>query len=228
MDNLDIFLLDSAGEYNAEKVVSPAHDDIGYKGSGIHLFYPVEGGYLTTITIYKPGKNTIIIREYDADPNSYDWREDVIGTVTVADHDKEYNTWMNTVIKKCVKTGMTKQEQMTAIADYLSKVGNYPAMLDTSSVFRAVSLAATEGIPAFKKLEWDSYISPYMLEDFGKKVGYPLRSLYEDYERGTDEWTQYHAFAQSTKDGSMYTCVPPLTKVYTSKSQIPQIDFSKY
>ena len=82
-------------------------------------------------------------------------------------------------------------------------------------------------MPNFLTNRWDSYTSPYELEKIGAKVGYPLRSMYDDYEYGTDEWRAVHYYAESVEDPSVrFEFCPSTSSGYISSYTM--IDYDTY
>ena len=124
---------------------------------------------------------------------------------------------------------------MTAIAAYLKKNGKYPLNYTTTkggsmTDIEKLLLLSNTGGTWWESMTYDSASSPAILEKFGKKIGYPVRSMFDDYTRGTANWEKYHFYAIHESDGKMYECCPLATtnQIYLpDKSKLPKFDFSK-
>lgn len=188
----------------------------------------VRGGYLGRFNPPSAGTYTIQIREYSV--NGYDittTEPKTLGTVNVLDKAQEYRAWRQQVIDECTEDSMTKPEKMQAICAYIVNVGHYPVCLTNEALDEyeqrygeshgyayISSVLGRDNAPAFACLCWDSYTSTYLLEDFGEMIGYPVRSLYWDYQPGTAEWASNHYYVRSVDDGSYYMACPVGKKEY--------------
>ena len=174
--------------------------------------FKVNGGYVQVHQICDPGVYTVKVKQLEKNrDNEYDpWSspvvlEKTIGKITVKNYSKEYNAWVDDIINKSTTASMTPKEKMQAITDYLSSTTNYyKNYIAEDGEMEYLWLITEQGIPGFIQGEFDSFTSPAALEYFGDKIGYPVRSLYGVYEYGSPEWFEYHAFAESEEDGTLY------------------------
>ncbi len=173
------------------------------EGNIIRQFKKVAGGWISTYSFEEPGTYAVYACEWAKDNYYYPERKAYLGKVKVRDYDKEYTAWRKSVIAKTTTAGMSKAEKMQAVSSYLYRNSRYQTCTIDEGY---ANLVIEEGIPHFKSMAWDSYISPYMLVRFGDDLGYPLESLYAKYPRGSMEWYQYHWYAYSAADNRYYEC----------------------
>lgn len=206
--------LPSGKIYDDIKYTRYFRDDLGnYRGE-------VQGGYMGFFAPPSSGVFTIRVREYSVNGDDITSTKDItLGEVNVLDRSKEYKAWMQQIIDNNTDSSMTKPEKMMAICKYLVKIAHYPdcltpeAMVTLEERYDRYGMAyiqsvLTEDTPAFVSHIWDSYTSPYCLEDFGEMIEYPVRSLYWDYPQGSSAWAANHYLAESVEDGSIYMFCP--------------------
>ena len=166
--------------------------------------------YVFSYTIDEPGSFSVYIvetlKEYE-DVKKY------VGKVTIKDVEKAYMDWVNSIVAKTTTSSMTKDQKMVAIANYLCENIVYYKNKDGL----LVSLYEDMLVPDFIRLEYDSFSSPRLLVRFGQAIGYPLESMYGDYEYGSAEWSTYHHYAINRASGKMYSCCPfPESNTYNT------------
>lgn len=93
--------------------------------------------------------------------------------------------------------------------------------MDSDGVMKLYDTIVDFGSPYYKTYKWDSMISPFMLEQFGQLIGYPLDSLYDNYPVGSLEWQGCHWYAESKEDGTLYECCP-MVRTGTSSIRRPE------
>lgn len=189
----------------------------------------VSGGYIKTYCIDTPGTFSVTVTE--SDPNNYYTTsgEKYLGKITVRDTLKEYKAWRASIIKKTTNSSMTKHEKMVAISTYLEANSRYKTCTVNSGY---ASLVTEEGIPFFKSMVWDSFISPHMLCHFGEDIGYPLVSLYGKYPLGSEGWYRWHWYAYSEATDQYYECCPPSStgtvSAWSTSADIPAFNPKAY
>ena len=212
------------GHYSIRLPSSKIYDDIKYtryfKNDLGNYQGEVQGGYMGYFAPPSSGVFTIRIREYSVNGNNITSTKAItLGKVNVLDQSKEYKAWMQQVINNNTDSSMTKPEKMLAICKYLRSIAHYPDCLTPEAMtaleqrydrygMAYITSVLTDNTPAFVSHIWDSYTSPYCLEDFGEMLGYPVRSLYWDYPQGSGAWAANHYLAESTEDGSIYLFCP--------------------
>lgn len=199
---LSLEFKDAKGEKVETSGVITRYGDI-HEGNIIGQFKKVAGGWITTYSIKEPGTYRVYACEWDKGNYYSPDRKVYLGKIKVRDYDKEYTAWRKSIIAKTTTANMTKAQKMQAVSNYLYENSRY----QTCTIEDGYANLVTEaGIPHFKSMVWDSYISPYMLVRFGEDLGYPLESLYGKYPMGSAGWARYHWFAYSAADDRYYQC----------------------
>ena len=225
------YVIENASGYNYgfdAIYLSPSglYDDVQYtswyKDENNHYHGEVAGGYLGRFKPPSAGVYTIQIREYSVNGSEFTVSNTkTLGTVNVLDKSKEYKAWMQQVIDNTTDPSMTKPEKMKAICTYLHSIAHYPDCLSKEGLDKYEerygeshgwayidSIVGRNNVPNFVSHVWDSYTSPYCLEDFGNMIGYPVHSLYYDSPVGSADWQSNHFIAESVEDGSWYAFCP--------------------
>ena len=166
----------------------------------------LKDGYVFAIALDEPGEYRVYVQE---DPLNYG-PEAPIGTVRINDWKTEYYEWMDSIIAKTTTDDMTNDQKMEAIADYLRMNSSYyKTFLDNDGTTVLIDVRAiSHVVPNYIRMEFDSASSPAMLVAFGERIGYPLESMYGDYEYGTPEWYLHHYKAINRETGKKYFFCP--------------------
>ena len=223
-------LYDAAGNKVPLSYVLTEYDDMKPQND-ISKLLKVDGGYVATLELKRTGTFTVKITEtsyINTKPASV-----ILGKITVLNEATAKKEWIRSVISKATTSSMTKPEKMRAVCEYLYNHSRYlKNYVDGNGQLHYLSLITDEGIPDWVRGEWSSYTSPKLLEEFGAELGYKVKSLYNAFPSGSEEWYQYHYCAQATEDGELYSiCHVSETNCYTdirSKENIPKIDFKNY
>ena len=148
--------------------------------------------------------------------------------ITVLDTEAAHDEWLNELVESCTNAGMTPKEKVEAICRHMEEIAVYDSTTTNEDGKQTlVALAEEFGLPNFITNRWDSYTSPYELEKIGARVGYPLRSMYDDYEYGTAEWRAVHYYAESVEDPSVrFEFCPSTSSGYISSYTM--IDYDTY
>ena len=198
-------------------------DNVNYTEDGEKVM--VEDGYLLVFYFLEPGQYTAKVTEtlmVDRKGDEIKTEEMVLGTVDVRDYKAENEAWMQEIIDGTAEPGMSKKEHMSAIARKLSSISKYTKNNSKGYLYFLEDV----NVPYFIQREWNSYDTPILLVDFGERIDYPLKSLYNKYRTGTDEWRRYHYFAYSAEDDAYFSCVNPTDSNFYK--EIPMFDFKNY
>ena len=161
----------------------------------------LKDGYVIPYYIDKPGEYSVYIDETLSSKTTRTY----VGNICVTDYSKAYHKWIDSIISKATTNSMSKEQKMEAICKYLSEnTKYYKTYIDSDGEERLLNLAADQVTPDFMRMEFDSYTSPMTLVDFGKRIGYPLESMYFDYPIGSVEWSNIHWYAINRKTGKRY------------------------
>lgn len=197
----------------------------------------VNGGYVATVTFRESGMIKVAAIEYLEGENGVKHtkqpEEKILGMITVKDGPEEEEQWINSIIEQSTNNEMTPKEKMQAVNDYLKSFAKYRKnYIDSNHEMQYLHFCVDEGLTAWERNEWDSYDSPGLLVAIGEKIGYPVRSMYYDYEYGTSEWNKYHWKVESIEDGTMYGfCPNSSTNRYSnihSEADVPKINCLTY
>ena len=188
-------------------------DDEFYVGNGIPtILSPTEAGQIT-FNVYEinrtAGTQTKVAEK----------------TVTVKDYKAEEIAWRQSVIRNVCNDSMSKKEKMQAICGYILTTFKYYPNYNGQYYFEYFK---TTNIPYWIRKEADSSLSPAILVDFGNDLNYPLEDMFNKYERGTPEWTQYHMCAYSTADNYYFKACPPSTTNRVNPANIPMFNPSVF
>lgn len=211
-------------------------DDV--KGVQVGNWLKVSGGYLCRPDLEKAGTYKFRVREVKPEYKDYDYYNDgslkycyeTNGAVTVQvkDYKKSGIEWIQSLIKKYTKPGMSPKEKFEAVIygefDSYSGPANqkyrYHAVKydKPSGEYRYANLLAEEG-SIWQNHRLDSYTSPILMCDIGNLVGYKVEIITFNV---TDP---YHAYVKAP-DGQLYSICPMMET--GDIGQVKYIDFSKY
>ena len=199
-----------------------AEDDWGAGGRR------VSGGYLhladsSDLLDYSAGNHTFEIRESEHSDIGFKYRQSVTAMefkIYFRDQEEEFKGWMDDIIKTQTTNNMNVHEKMDTISTHLRFSSRYWPNKHLVSLEK----------PIFKTLRWESSIAPALLVEFGDRIGYPLTDMYSVYNRDTEDWVRYHAYAKGEYQGETYyyTCCPLSETGYIDMDFVEKIDFSKY
>lgn len=190
-------------------------------------YHKVSGGYIAVQTLYDTGKNgkkvyptgpvTVKIKEMiknkDGSRNYYNYTKEMkVGTIRLEDTAALKKAWLKNILKKSGADQKTNgADKMEVICDYLKSHVKYSRCFKNKDRNGAINYIYTIGdrtTPSFVQMSYNSYTSPYELEYIGSQIGYPVRSMYGDYQNGTLDWYRYHYYAVHESDRKMYEFCP--------------------
>ena len=197
-----------------------------------NISYDTAGKFFAVINTFGnstySGNSTIAIYEDDPDPYK---THHLVATKDfyLKDYNKEKNEWMQSVIDEVTNDTMTNKDKMVAICGYI--LGNFDytknnLLEDGSRPY--LYFFTDEGLPYWIDRHINSYSSPAILVEFGKKLGYPLENLYGKYPYGSDLWMVYHLYAYSAEDDYYFEACPPSDTGVVDMSNIKTFDPSTY
>ena len=166
----------------------------------VYGWHKVDGGFIKAITFEKSG--TVVCKISETASGLGKTSIDAIGSFSVIDYEKAHDEWLDSIIAGCTDDSMTPYQKACAVESYLRDNTKYKKVSDKDGKY--CYLAKDSGLPGFILGEYSSATSSYELENVGAKVGYPLRSMYDDYETWTDEWYSYHYKAVSLEEPKQY------------------------
>lgn len=195
----------------------------------------VPGGYIISETFDSPGVYTVNLYEKMGkdDPDSVHGTVVKTFTVHVLGGDEMESKWEDEMIQKYTTAAMTPVEKMTALCGNLGPYdgSGYFKYMDTRDG-KLIMLAANAGLPYFIVHQIDSYMSPAMLCNLAEKIGglSDIHNCYDDYARGTAEWTANHYKMTCVYQGQKYefsACPGFDTNNHTSIEMIDLNDASR-
>lgn len=206
-------------------------------------YHVVSGGYISVVKLYRTdssgnkvypsGKITVKITETGSSTKKM-----TAGTINLEDYDAAHKAWLKDILNKSgANSKTTGEEKMNAICSYLCSHVKYTRCYKgKDSQVHYITTIADSLTPSFVSMSYNSYTSPYELEYIGSQIGYPVRSMYYDYARGTGNWSLYHSRAIHESDKKMYSFCPNTSTGLISQKTltkdealdlIPQIDVKK-
>ena len=191
----------------------------------------VQGGYITRRFPQKTGTYNVQVREIkpqfldnplyaDSSLNCcYETTASV--RVTLKDYKKSGVNWINGLIKKYTKPGMTPKEQFEAVI--------YGEFVNGSRYRYPTTIRGEEGYATMLKEQgafWqnhqlNSFTSPNLMYDIGQIIGYPVEIVSYDVSNPDHDCVR-------GPDGKLYSICPMVSTGQIDKEDIEYIDFSKY
>ena len=130
----------------------------------------VTGGYIKDISFINPGTNHIVIREYI---NSKKTGEAVY-KIDVKDGEKQEEEWLDSIIAEHTTSDQNPMEKMESIVSYFKNESGFTYYknydIDGTGKYKVIFLAS-ECDPLSINKEWDSCVSPSVLEIIANKIG---------------------------------------------------------
>ncbi len=190
-----------------------------------------QGGYITRRYPQKTGTYNVQVREIkpqfldnplyaDSSLNCcYETTASV--RVTLKDYKKSGVNWINGLIKKYTKPGMTPKEQFEAVI--------YGEFVNGSRYRYPTTIRGEEGYATMLKEQgafWqnhqlNSFTSPNLMYDIGQIIGYPVEIVSYDVSNPDHDCVR-------GPDGKLYSICPMVSTGQIDKEDIEYIDFSKY
>lgn len=213
-----------------EEVLSPGfYRDV--KGTRVVNMLKVEGGYLCRLGTETPGTYQVRVREtkpqYLDDYLSIDsslhycYETTASITVTIKDYRKTQREWIDGLIKKYTKPGMTPKERYKAVIYGEFVNGSryrYPTIIQGE---RGYAPMLKEEGAIWQNHQLNSSTSPALLYVIGDIMNYPVKGV-------TSDISQPNHDAVIGPDGTYYSICPGSYTGVINKEDIEYIDFSKY
>lgn len=182
--------------------------------------------YLVNVALDTTAQTTLGVEEITNGRFAGTERTRKAAVVTPQDLTQAEDKWINNVINKYSKLGMTSMQKMAAISDGLYNEFKY---LPVSKEERLLRLLTYDGF-YFDTYRWDSYISPAILTEIANRIGgfTTVENMYGKYPYGSDEWWQLHSTVHliDPSGEERYYSACPLTDTGVV-DPIPTIDLSK-
>lgn len=191
----------------------------------------VEGGYLCKFYPDTPGIYDVQVREikpqfldapWFADSSLYYcYATNASVKVTIKDYRKTQTQWINGLIQKYTRPGMTPKEKFEAVIYGEFVNGSRYRYPTTIKGERGYAPMLKEQGAIWQNHQLDSFTSPRLLCEIGSIIGYPVEMISYDVSNPEHD-------AVKAPDGTRYSVCPPVFTGQINKEDIEYIDFSKY
>lgn len=195
-------------------------EDLGWSANCLR----VTGGYIIAQAFETDSIGPQTIRLYEKDGSRYALAATF--TANFIDYDDARDEWVDEVIAKYTNATMNPLEKMLAISSGLFKDFTYPPNYHD----RLVSLVTRPSVPFFVTECWDSMVSPAMLCLIAERIGGfdEIVNCYFEYEMGSPDWHNYHAWCRVTYKGETAWCLacPDVSTGTVDPNSIEKVDFN--
>ena len=201
------------------------------KGTQVGNMQKVQGGYVCQFYPQKTGFYTVLVREikpqfldnplYADSSLYYCYETNASVTVTIKDYKKTGVEWINGLIKKYTKPGMTPKEKFEAVIYGEFVNGSRYRYPTTIKGEQGYAFMLKEQGAMWQNHQLNSSTSPGLLCDIGNIIGYPVKRVSYDLSH-----PDHDAVVDSS--GKYYSICPPVYTGQIDKEDIEYIDFSKY
>ena len=230
-DSIRLHWSPNAGSIVEESIQPGQYRDVKGTRAPNSNMIKVQGGYITRRYPQKTGTYNVQVREIkpqfldnplyaDSSLNCcYETTASV--RVTLKDYKKSGVNWINGLIKKYTKPGMTPKEQFEAVI--------YGEFVNGSRYRYPTTIRGEEGYATMLKEQgafWqnhqlNSFTSPNLMYDIGQIIGYPVEIVSYDVSNPDHDCVR-------GPDGKLYSICPMVSTGQIDKEDIEYIDFSKY